>query len=796
VPSIRILIVEDEIIVARDLEIRLICMGYEVSGIAASGSEAIGLASSSAPDLVLMDIVLRGGIDGIEAAAEIRKRLRIPVIYLTAFTDAETLERAKVTEPFAYVVKPFSERELFANIEMALYRHRMETRIRRMESWFSTAVEGVADAVIASNSADRITTLNPAAEAITGWKRGEVIGQRLDHVLRLRNRADGSPIRFDDSLQGPQVCFAGETLLLDRNGREIPVDSTTICIRETDDRPTGKVSVFRDATGRRTEALVRLASEVAVAAGEALTLKGMLQLCCEAIVRNLGAAFARVWVPDVREDVLILRASAGMYTHLDGFHGRIPAGKFKIGRIALERKPHLTNDVPNDPQIHDPEWARREQMVAFAGHPLLIGDRLVGVLGIFSQRPLSESATDTLASVARSMAMGIERLRLEEQVQQSQRMEAIGQLAGGVAHDFNNLLTVILGYADTLLTRNDLDPGVGSRIGEIAKAGRRATALTRQLLAFSRRQLLEPRRLDLNATLKDLERMLRRTIGESIDLKTRLDPDLDPVHADAGQIEQVILNLVVNARDAMPQGGILTLDTSNVHLEGIDARLHGNLSSGDYVVMAVSDSGTGMSPEVAARVFEPFFTTKDPGKGTGLGLSTVYGIVRQSGGHTSVYSEPGLGTTFRVYLPASRGPLAKREELVEANTLPGGSETILLVEDEPAVRTIAAEILRGCGYTVLQAEDGVDGLAVFASHPGPIHLVLTDVVMPRMDGRALAARVRELRPEIPILFVSGYADDEQLTRGDLERGMAFVTKPFMPLQLARRVRELLDAGSG
>jgi two-component system cell cycle sensor histidine kinase/response regulator CckA len=382
------------------------------------------------------------------------------------------------------------------------------------------------------------------------------------------------------------------------------------------------------------------------------------------------------------------------------------------------------------------------------------------------------------------------RKTLEEQFRQSQKMEAVGQLAGGIAHDFNNLLTVITGYSELLLSGVQDDP-VRRKVEEIRKAAERASALTRQLLAFSRKQVLQPRVLDLPETVVGMDKMLRRLIGEDVELVTLLESGLEKVKADPGQIEQVIMNLAINARDAMPQGGKLTIETKNVFLDDAYARRHATVTPGHYVMLAVSDTGTGMDEETQAHIFEPFFTTKEQGKGTGLGLSTVYGIVKQSGGNIWVYSEPEHGTTFKIYLPVAGETDESRREEVAAER-PQGTETILLVEDEEAVRLLLLDILDAEGYAVLPASNGRDALRVCEQHSGPIHLLITDVVMPGMSGRELAARLAEECGDAKVLYMSGYTDDAIIHHGVLDAGTNFLQKPFTPDAVARKVREVLD----
>ena len=384
------------------------------------------------------------------------------------------------------------------------------------------------------------------------------------------------------------------------------------------------------------------------------------------------------------------------------------------------------------------------------------------------------------------------RTQLEAQLRQSQKMEAVGRLAGGVAHDFNNLLTVIRGRAELLLRRLAVDDPNRRHAALVEQSAERAAALTQQLLAFSRKQVLQPKVLDLNALLAGIEQMLRRLIGEDVDVVVKPAPALSAVEADPSQLEQVLMNLVVNARDAMPQGGRLTLETANIELDETYVHWHPGARPGAYVMLAVSDSGIGMDAETQARLFEPFFTTKGPGKGTGLGLATVYGIVKQSGGSIWVYSELGWGTTFKIYLPRARGGAQDAEAIRVAAAPIRSSETVLLVEDEEAVRHFAREVLQLHGYTVLEARHPGEALRLGSEHRGPIHLMITDVVMPQMSGREVANRLAPRRPEMRVLYMSGYTDEAIVHHGVLDAGTAFLQKPFSVTGLAQKIREVLS----
>ena len=475
---------------------------------------------------------------------------------------------------------------------------------------------------------------------------------------------------------------------------------------------------------------------------------------------------------------------------------RIKIGQSLAGRVASTGRALLLRDPANHPDL-DAEHAASIRRLGYRGLltvPAKVGDRVVGVLSFLTTREQGFSAEDMAIATAfashAAIALENSRLLLESrraydelaetqgQLEQAQKMDAIGRLAGGVAHDFNNLLTVILGRTDILLHPLKPEDPMRRGIELIQRTAGRAADLTRQLLAFSRKQVLEPVVLDLGAVATDMKDMLGRLIGEDIALLTTPTPGLGRVKADRGQIEQVVMNLAVNARDAMPQGGRLILETANVDLDDEYERRHVGARPGPHVMLAVSDTGTGIPREIQAQIFEPFFTTKEQGKGTGLGLATVYGIVKQSGGYIEVDSEPGQGTAFRIYLPRLDAAAA--------------TETILLVEDEEGVRELARDILRASGYTVLEARNGAEALLLCERHQGPLDMLLTDVVMPRMSGRELAERLAPLRPELSVLYMSGYTDDAVIRHGVLAAGTAFLQKPFTPAALVQRVRETLD----
>ncbi len=630
--SARILVVEDEAIVALDLRKRLTSLGYEVVDVTAHGEDVLAIARQHRPHLTLMDIRLRGEMDGIQAAELIRAELGLPVVYLTAHADDATVARARVTEPFGYILKPFDERELRTVIEMALYKHEAERKLRESERRYATTLASIGDGVIATDESGCVVFMNSVAEKLTGWTGSEASGVPLSIVFEIYNEKTRQPganpiaqVSKDDAIDG----LPNYTILVRRDGSEVPIDDCASPILDDRGDLTGAVLVFRDVTQSRI---------------------------------------------------------------------------------------------------------------------------------------------------------------VEQHMRHAQKMEAVGQLAGGIAHDFNNMLTVILNYTEMLIEAAGADHPWSHFLHEIQRAGERSADLTNHLLTFCRKQLVEPRSIDLNETVIRIEQMLRRLIGENIDLVVKTSPSLGCVRMDTGQLERILVNLAVNARDAISDQGQLIVETSNRELASSQV---GNLPAGTYRCLSVSDNGQGIPASQHNRIFEPFFTTKEPGKGTGLGLAAVYGIVTQCGGHIEFESEVGVGTTFRIYLPAAMDPPATLGTVVQPNP-PKGKETILLVEDEASIRALSRRILTTSGYTVLEAENGADAIQIAMRESERIDIVVTDVIMPVMGARTMLQQLRKYLPEMKVLFLSGYGDDSLAGDAAVFSKSLFIQKPFKASDLTVAVRRILD----
>jgi PAS domain S-box-containing protein len=630
-------------------------------------------------------------------------------------------------------------------------RMRAEEALRESEERYKDLIDSAFDGVVIMKERV-ISSANRSFAEIFGYTAEELIGM---DVLQLTSEPE--LVRSQIATNEPRY----ETIGLKKDGTHINIEvSAKACLYE---REPARLSAVRDITERkRAEEQLRRQLDFTEAITSSLG-EGLYALDKNGRVKFMNPA-AEIGLGWKQEELL------GQSMH-EVIHFQ-----------KADRTPRSSEDCPvlgvlksgQMVKVESDVFTRKDGTifpVSYTSSPIITEGQVIGAVLAFHDVT--------------------ERIELEEQFRQSQKMEAVGQLAGGVAHDFNNLLTAINGYSALTLARLQAEDPLRRNLEEIRKAGDRAAALTRQLLAFSRKQVLQPKVFNLNSVVSDLERMLRRLIGEDKELRTVLESKLGSIKADPGQIEQIIMNLVVNARDALLQGGKLTIETKNVYLDNDYTKHHIAVVPGPFVMLAVSDTGIGMDEQTKARIFEPFFTTKLAGKGTGLGLSTVYGIVKQSGGNIWVYSEAGRGTTFKVYLP--RVDEGAQEYKRNAETVEDlqGTGTILLAEDEEMVRTLARQVLEMYGYQVLEAANGGAALLICERHKEGIHLLVTDVVMPEMSGPELADRLAQLRPKMKVLFMSGYTDDTIVHQGVLDEGTPFIQKPFAPDDLARKVKEVL-----
>ena len=627
-------------------------------------------------------------------------------------------------------------------------------KLQVSESWFRQAIEEAPFPILLHAEDDSILSVNRAWGELTGYtlKQLPKLSDWIERACGNKEQARAAANRI--FTLGKGRLDHGEFIVITAKGEELIWDFSSSVLGKLPGGRVLAISMAKDITKRKRaeEALIRLNTAVEAAAN------GIVIVDREGVILWVNPAFTRItgYPKDeaVGQHTRILNSGIHDQKFYHDLWSTVIAGRVWRGVLCNRRKDgsHYYEEMTITPVMGD--HGNVLQFVA-----------------------IKEDITD--------------KHHLQSQLQQAQKMEAVGQLAGGVAHDFNNLLTIISGYSEILLTTIPATDPKREMVKAVSVAGERAAGLTRQLLAFSRQTVLEPKVLDLNAVVKDTEKMLRRLIGEDVLLTTTIDPQTRLVKVDSTQLGQVLMNLAVNARDAMPKGGNLTIETANVDLDASYTKTHEGVKPGRYVLLAVTDSGAGMPPEVKSRIFEPFFTTKGVGKGTGLGLAVVMGIVQQSGGHLEVYSEVGLGTTFKIYFPAVTDEVVDEAAPTSAGLL-HGTETICLVEDEDSVREMARLVFQTHGYTVLHASGGKEALRLLDQHKGQVAILVTDVVMPYMSGRDLADSLLTKFPHIKVLFTSGYTDDAIVRHGILQAEVAFLQKPYTPMSLLRKVRQVLD----
>lgn len=930
--------------------------GFLVS-IAQSGVQALGIIRHNPPDLILLDILMPE-MDGYETCRRLKQdpaTADIPVIFLSGLTEIEDKVEGFKAGAVDYVTKPIEPEELIVRInthltvgslqrELAKINATLEEKVKtrtlqlaekhaalvNSEEKYRILVENAMEGIFVVQDR-RIRFFNPKFKEINGHDREELLS--LDyHALVHPDDRGALAKRYDRRMRGEEVPAEYTFRIVDKHGKVRWVETKDVII-DWEGAPALLV-VTSDITERHlAEEMkaehIRLLS-LSAETGRALTsghdLPDMLRQCCQSLVQQLGAAFARIWTMNEERKCLRLQASAGIYTGLAGSYSCIPLEETnKIGSIALTGKPQLTNDVGGDPHILDHRWARRENMVAFAGHPLVVGRKVVGVMALFSRKPLAPITIDVLASVADEIAIGIlrrqaeealikseekyrtliettdtgyvildgngsvldangvyvrmtghehleeilgrsveewvagpdrlkhrrelarcltqgyvttlnidyvdaaggitpieangktvttesgpvilalcrdisERIRIEEekerlesQLQQAQKMEAVGTLAGGIAHDFNNILTPILGYGDMLREEIPADSPQGAYLSHIINAAHRARELVGQILSFSRQAEQDRRPVEVGLIVKEVLKLLRASIPSTIEIRQDIMPECGLVLADSTQIHQVLMNLCTNAYHAMQdRGGILAVSLGAVEIDRRDGGVCGlELTPGSYLRLAVSDTGHGMNRATMERIFEPYFTTKKKGAGSGIGLSVVHGIIKSHGGHISVYSEPDKGTAFHVYLPRITAEQQERSD-EGGEEMPRGSERILLVDDEEIIVLMEKKMLEDLGYRVTALMDSRETLHHFERRPAEYDLVITDMTMPHLTGAQLACNLQAIRPDIPVILCSGFSE---LINEEKARSLGishYIMKPIVKRDLANIVRKVLD----
>jgi PAS domain S-box-containing protein len=938
----RILIVEDETIVAMDIAATLRRLGYEVVGMVGSGTAAIECAQSTSPDLILMDIRIKGPMDGIEAASVIQQQRTTPIVFLTAHADADTVERAKAASPYGYLVKPFDERALHRILEIALHRATTDKVVQekaRDALWQSeerserlaAIVESSIDAIIGKDLNGIITSWNLGATNIFGYTAHEMLGTSIMRLIPP-DRQDEEQYILGRIGQGASVP-PFETRRRTKDGRLIDVSITASPIKDVDGKIVGASKIARDVTllkerEREIDRVSRLyaaLSQVNQAIVHVPVRDELFRRVCQALVVDGG--FQRAWIGwhDPQTHLLVPVGVAGgeladlqrskVYAD-DRAEGRGPTG------VAFrENRPYICDDMLTD--LSTLPW--RDEIVrtgfrASAAFPIRMKGAARGTLSVYAAEPFffRERETALVAEAAGDLSFALDNLAREEtrqeaeealrasearyrtlfdyapdgiviadpqsyyldanismcrmlgytreefiglhasdivvqseikhigealqvisastdyrrewkfrrkdgsafpadviattmpdgnllamirdvtderslqaQLVQAQKLDSLGQLAGGIAHDFNNMLMVIFTRCEILLRQLESEKH-RQFVNDIYTAASKNRALTQQLLAAARKQVLEPQVMNVNDVIRSAMKLLAPTLGEQIKIRTEIDDSLWNVYADPGKLHQVLLNLALNARDAMPRGGALTVETRNIRVDAAYARHHINLREGDYVSLVVTDTGSGIPKEIRERIYDPFFTTKEAGLGTGLGLAVVHGIIEQTGGRMWMYSEEGRGTAFKFLLPRHFGGV--RRDIVPEEAMPErGEETILLVEDEELLRCVVHETLEEQGYRVLEASTPAVALALSENFKEKIHLLLTDVIMPGMTGRELSELIAATRPGLAVIFMSGYTSNVIISHTDLPQTARHLEKPIPTPLLLRTIRIALGS---
>jgi PAS domain S-box-containing protein len=821
--SCRVLIIEDEAIVAWDIEDRLKAMGYRTVGRGESFKDAIALTESTRPDMVLMDIRLKGEKDGISAAEEIRHRFHIPVIFLTAYSEDTTLERAKFAEPFGFILKPFNNLDLKTAIEIALYKHQTAEELRRTNRLYDVLIQ-------VNQAAARIRSEEELLHSVCRLmvERGEIDLAWVGHYDPEHDQSEPF-VHFGDHvdlLKQPQVSIDKVSEARDLHAKAILERKPQVCnggleglcpfpsgegvlpvgyrscayfpllfrgsIWGTFNLCVSKADYFK---GPELRLMEEVASDISFTL-EKIDDERRRSTAEEALAKS-RAEFEAIFISIT--DAIVFTDTAGRILMVN------PAFVELFGYGHQEVKGRTTEFFHKDRDLYRELWRRLFQNIEKVG-PSISEIQFVrkdgALIDVETRHVVVKDAKgDAIGflcvhrDITERKVAAAERVKLEAQLRQAMKLEAVGRLAGGVAHDFNNMLGVILGHAEIALEGTLPGDSRYADLRQIQSAATRSANLTRQLLAFARKQTVSPKAVNLNDIISGMLKMLRRLIGENIELAWKPGNDLWNVRIDVSQVDQTLANLVVNARDAIDEFGKITIETLNTEVDEAYCRDLPECMPGSYVMLTVTDTGAGMEKEMLEHVFEPFFTTKAVGKGTGLGLSTVYGVVKQNQGFVNVYSEVGYGTTFRIYLPRFdeivEGDLSK-----EHSAPTGGKETILMVEDETSILELVEALLTRLGYRVITAGTPADAIQRVETLDGKIDLLITDVVLPEMNGRDLAERIGRLKPGLKCLFISGYTANAIAHHGVLNEGVAFLQKPFSMKDLADKVRDVLDETAG
>ncbi len=837
--SKRVLIVEDERIVAEDIAQCLEDRGYEIVGFANNGDRAITLAETHRPDLVLMDIVIQGEKDGVDTAHILKERFDISVVYLTAYSHEKVIERAKQTDPLGYVVKPFEEATLLSTVEIALHKQRLYKQLAAGREWFYATLRCVGDGVIATDNEGNIVFMNPVAETLTGWTMTDAEGRPVSEVYHsIDEQGERATNPALEALRTQEsVHLADNTVLVSRDNSGRCVEDSGSLIRNADGVALGAILAFRDITEKKAKAkqlikyqrhLEELVDERTVALRSRIDLESLISASCVTLTKcdperledaisealeNL-ARFLKVKhylvTQDDSEDILTrplhdlgedceetLTILQDVYwNERDWINEQIA----NHGHVVLSDIDDLVEKSPNTaaalasldiealvalPLGHDAEGRTWGMITFMSDEPLAFSIHDVRILVVL---------TEIVHNLLKRRQSENERLALVESLNQSQKLEAIGKLSGGIAHDFNNMLVPIIGYSDVILQNQELPSDHRDEVIEIRKAAESAASLTKQLLAFSRKQILQKDRLNLNDSVVHLKNMLQRILGEDVILEQDLEKDLWGVEADRGQIDQVIMNLCVNARHAMPDGGVIRVTTTNLTLEedGPDR------PSGAFVKVTVEDQGCGMSKELMDKIFDPFYTTKGQ-DGTGLGLSVVLGIIDQHGGWINVESEVGKGSTFEIFLPADE-KVCRPEKA--ANAVTGsledrrGIDRILLIEDEPSVLAFVRQALKKAGFQVTAAASAKAALQAYKDNDGEFDMIFTDAVLPDGTGMEVLEVILEHNPNLKALLSSGYTDARALLDKAMERRIPFLHKPYSLAELYEKLRDVIHGTDG